>query len=73
MAVMQWLSGKKAVAAIKALSLEINLGGLSGEALMLFHYVAIEFCAEHEASAAATGGRRQSLAQIYSRVRSKLR
>lgn len=72
MTVMQWMSGKKAVAAIKALPMEVNVGGLSGQALMLFHYVAMEFCVEHDASAAATGGRGQSLAGIYNSVRSKL-
>lgn len=72
MTVMQWMTGKKAVAAISALPLEVEVGGLSGQALMLFHYVAMEFCAEHDASAAATGGRGLSLADIFNSERSKL-
>lgn len=72
MAVMQWMTGKKAIAAIDALPPEIKIGGVSGQALMLFHYVAMEFCAEHDASAAATGRRWLSLADIFNRERSKL-
>lgn len=55
MAVMQWMTGKKAVAAIGTLPPEVKIGGLSGDALMHYHYLALEFCAEHDASAAATG------------------
>lgn len=72
MTVMQWMTGKKAVAAIGTLPPEVEVGGLSGQALMLFHYVAMKFCAEHAASAATTGGRWLSLADIFNRERSKL-
>lgn len=66
MTVMQWLSGKKAVAAIQAFPKSVEFGQLSGQQLMIFHHLAMQFCAEHDASGAVQkSGLARSLAKLF--------